>query len=134
MDSVDSSDGELDLRNAMDVVTSDDSHQDILIGNLGLPELGPFELGPFELGTFELGTFESGPSGLGPFRSALLAPLTVVMPDNLETDETLSSRPVSRIADQDRDIVPLTVYVTVPDLDLEDVSDHHDRVRRDCHG
>ena len=118
---MDSSDGELDSRNAMDVVTSDDSLQDIPIGNLGLPESGPFKLG----------TFESGPSGLGPFGSALLAPLTVVMLDNLETDETLSSRLVSHIADRDRDIVPLTVYV--PDSDLEDVSDHHDWVWAPSH-
>ncbi len=44
---------------------------------------------------------------------------------------TLSSCPVSRIANQDRDIVPLTVYM--PDSDLEDVSDHHDRVRAPSH-
>ncbi len=67
---MDSSDGELELCNTMDVVTSNDSLQDIPIGNLGLPESGPFKLGPFELGPFEL-----GPSGLGPFGLALLAPL-----------------------------------------------------------
>ena len=98
---MDSSEGESDSSNAMDLVTSDDSPHVIPIGNLGLPKSGPFKSGPFKS---------------GPFESVFSEPLSFVMPDDLETDETLN------LHDRDRNIVPLSVYMS--DLDPEDISDH----------
>ncbi len=98
---MDLSEGESDSSNAMDLITSDDSPHVIPIGNLGLPESGLFESGPFE--------------------SVFSEPLSFVMPDDLETDET------PNLHDRDRDIVPLSVYMS--DSDPEDISDRSGHVR-----